>query len=91
MVRMQGDEMAAQVYLRVWIPDPPDYDSGWQTVARGQTRTFTHNLGGNVNDYVVRVSQQSTTIGRNSGAAGGMEVSGQYYLRPIFEAAVDDN
>ncbi len=31
----------------------PDYDSGWQSFEESPTRTFTHSLGGNVNNYVV--------------------------------------
>ena len=31
----------------------PDYDSGWYSIAQNETKTFTHNLGGNVDNYVV--------------------------------------
>jgi len=79
VLRFPHDVDAEQVRLFIHHPDQPSYDSGWQSVARGQTYTFTNNLGGNVNDYVVRVSQQSAAVGQSSRAAGGMEVSGQYY------------
>ncbi len=31
----------------------PDYNSGWVSISQGETKTFTHNLGGSYNDYVV--------------------------------------
>lgn len=31
----------------------PDYNSGWITMTPGQHLTLTHNLGGNISDYVV--------------------------------------
>jgi hypothetical protein len=34
----------------------PQYDSGWVSIAAGENKTLTHNLGGNVNDYIVDVS-----------------------------------
>lgn len=33
----------------------PHYNSGWQAIAQNQLKTFTHNLGGNVDNYVVDV------------------------------------
>lgn len=68
-----------KVRLFINRPDPPSYDSGWQAISQGRTVTFTHGLGGNPNDYIVSVSQQVSTIGRNNYSAGGMEISGKYY------------
>jgi hypothetical protein len=31
----------------------PHYDSGWQTIANDEFKTFTHNLGGSVDNYIV--------------------------------------
>ena len=33
----------------------PAYDSGWVNVSVGETKTFTHNIGGNVDNYLVDV------------------------------------
>lgn len=43
--------------------DPPDYDSGWVTRPAGTepvTATLNHNLGGAVDDYVIRIDTTST-------------------------------
>ena len=34
----------------------PTYDSGWVTISPAEGVTFTHNLGGNVDNYVVELS-----------------------------------
>ncbi len=31
----------------------PHWDSGWYTIAQGETKTWFHDLGGNTDDYVV--------------------------------------
>ncbi len=33
----------------------PNYDSGYALINQGQTRTFTHGLGGNLENYVVQL------------------------------------
>lgn len=33
----------------------PNYDSGWVSIAAGTTVTLTHNLGGNVDNYVLNM------------------------------------
>ena len=55
VIRWPDDVATAQVRLRVWIPDPPLYDSGWVDISPNQTITLTHNLGGNVDDYTVGI------------------------------------
>lgn len=82
VLRFGDDTSVEQVRVFITQPDPPDYDSGWVDVAQGQTRTITHNLGGNPNGYVVRGEARSTTPGGpgiNARAAGGMEVGGQFF------------
>jgi hypothetical protein len=51
VTRFPDDLGADQIRVRIWTAKHPDYDSGWQT-ANAET-TFTHNLGGPWNDYVV--------------------------------------
>jgi len=81
VVRQPDDVAAAQVFLRIWVPDPPDYDSGWVNIQPGQLITLTHNLGGDVDDYTVGMKFQDTTpggLGIHQYAFGGLEAGGQY-------------
>ena len=43
--------------------ETPDYDSGWQSINTNNYIDFTHNLGGDVNDYTVVLEQKDTTGG----------------------------
>ena len=52
----------------------PAYDSGWQTVSPGATRTLTHNIGGSEDDYVVYLWFWDETIGKHIRYIGGMEM-----------------
>ena len=82
VLRFGGDPSAHQVRVSITRPDPPDRDSGWVDVTRGEARMFTHDLGGNPNGYVVRTSTRSVTPGGpgiNARAAGGLEIGGQFY------------
>jgi hypothetical protein len=45
----------------------PHYDSGWTPINQAETITFDHDLGGNVDDYVVDMTCESTTGMINSG------------------------
>jgi len=40
----------------------PAYDSGWVTINPGQEKTLTHNLGGNVDNYVVDLQFKATSL-----------------------------
>jgi len=80
VVRRQDDTFADQVRVRVWIPDPPAWDSDWVSVATDELKSLTHDLGGNVDDYVVGLWFKDTTsggIGVNTRCYGGLEVGGQ--------------
>ena len=82
IVRFAGDVTADQLRLYIDIPDPPAYDSDWVDVARGETVTLTHGLGGNANTYVVRASARSTAVaglGINCRGTGGLEASGRFW------------
>ncbi len=81
VTRMPDDVAAAQVRLRIWIPEPFDYDSGWVDIQPGQMITRTHNLGGDVDDYTVGIKFQDTTpggLGIHHYAFGGLEAGGQF-------------
>jgi len=80
VVRRTEDTFADQVRVRIWIPDPPVWDSDWLDIAPGALETLDHNLGGNVDDYTVGLWFRDTTsggIGINSCCYGGMEAGGQ--------------
>jgi len=54
--RYAHDAYVEQVRLCVSVPEePPAYDSDWWPIAPGTTLTLTHDVGGNVNNYVVDV------------------------------------
>ena len=53
--RVIDDTEVDEFYLCVSVPDPPDWDSGWVDISAGETITLPHNLGGNVNRYIVRM------------------------------------
>ena len=59
----------------------PAYDSGWQTISRNQTRVFTHNLGGDPDDYVVDMTCKSddTFFGIHQIFLGGNTTGDHYY------------
>jgi hypothetical protein len=82
VLRYRDDGWADQVRVRIFVPDPPDWDSGWATVATGTATTFTHNLGGNPNLYLVRGWQRDTSqggIGINHRFTGGYEAAGSFF------------
>ena len=81
VLRFGADPSAQQIRVFIDLPSPPAFDSGWQDVARDETQVVTHNLGGNVNTYIVRVSSRSTAeggLGVNTRGAGGLEVDGRF-------------
>lgn len=59
----------------------PAYDSGWQTLGLGATRTLTHNLGGNTDNYVVDLTCKvvSGGAGVNNWGVGGDANGSEYY------------
>lgn len=71
--RYRNDVFAAQIRVRIWIPDPPEYDSDWVDTTLGQVVTLTHDVGGNPDDYVVGM-KFSGTVGINHRACGGLAV-----------------
>ena len=73
--RLPDDHFAQQVRVVVNRPDPPAFDSDWVDVAPGESRTITHNLGGDPLSYLVRVEFKDTSVdgrGINHYGAGGI-------------------
>ncbi len=81
VLRYPNDGWADQVRVRIFVPDPPDWDSGWVDITPGTIKTFPHNLGGNPNLYIVREGQKDTDggIGINHRFLGGFEASGSFF------------
>ncbi|MBC8263159.1 MAG: hypothetical protein H8E47_03435 [Anaerolineales bacterium] len=81
VLRYPHDPWADQARVRIFAPDPPDWDSGWESVATGTAKTLTHSLGGNLNLYVVRGWQKDTDdgIGINHRFIGGFEAEGSFF------------
>jgi hypothetical protein len=80
--RFTSDTCASQIRIQIYVPDPPDYDSGWQDMQTGENLTLDHNLGGNPLTYVVRVSAkdvQAGSLGINNWYGGGIAVGENYY------------
>jgi hypothetical protein len=49
----------------------PAYDSGWQTIAPGETLTLTHNVGVDVNKYLVDIQFNCPELGISNYRSGG--------------------
>ena len=75
--RRPEDIYAPQIRIRIFryltVP-PPDYDSGWLSLATNTTTTLTHNLGGDANTYMVDFQYKSQTVdGINQRYLGGAD------------------
>ncbi len=80
--RYEDDDWADQVRARIFVPDPPDWDSGWVDIAAGEVKSLTHSLGGDPGLYLVRGWQKDTSgvgIGINHLFAGGYESAGDFF------------
>jgi hypothetical protein len=73
LFRRAEDDYAVDVRVRIWIRPTPTYDSGWVAVNQDQARTLTHNIGGNVQDYVVDMQFRSGGSGVNQRYYGGAD------------------
>jgi len=92
VLRYGNDAIVDEVRVFINLPDPPDFDSDWQTIDAGTTEVISHTLGGNVNTYLVNVSARSEQHGVNSIAGGGLETAGTYlgsYWANLTNQAID--
>jgi hypothetical protein len=80
LYRFGYDIFADDVRMWIWIPDtPPDYCSPWTAFQIGGSQVFTHNLGGDANDYVVGLwFKGQTAYGINQQFMGGEENMGKF-------------
>lgn len=93
VTRNPADTFVDQIRLRVWQPDPPDWNSGWLDITPGEILTLTHNVGGDVMDYTVGIKFQDTAgglvsiaalpaegeLGIHQFAIGGLEDTNKFY------------
>jgi hypothetical protein len=81
VLRYPDDDWADQVRVRIFAPDPPNWDSGWVDLTPGAVETLDHNLGGNSDLYVVRGWQKDTDggMGINHRYVGGYEATGNFF------------
>jgi hypothetical protein len=77
VTRLQYDIEVDWVRVVVVRADPPDYDSGWQTLSLGEN-VFPHNLGWNPGAMLVRSECRSDlqAAGIHHIFAGGIDVDG---------------
>ncbi len=83
--RRPEDIYAPEVRIRIWhFPESqfpvPGYDSGWTAINQGQAIQSVHNLGGDVDDYLVDLSFKDGAgfNGINQRAYGGMDRGANY-------------
>jgi hypothetical protein len=79
--RAANDSVAGEVRVCITVADPPSYDSGWVDIDAGATKTLTHNLGGRVDRYVVRMEFKDTApsgLGVHLRDVGGNAIGTQW-------------
>jgi hypothetical protein len=84
--RQPADTMADQVRVWIWPSEASlEYCTAWNAIGQGSTVTVVHNLGGNVDDYVVKLwfRHPSSPTGVHQvyygGVEGGGELLGAYW------------
>ena len=60
--RRAEDIYASEVRVRIWRTAEPDYEGGWQVLAPDSSEEFSHNLGGNEEDYLVNMMYYDDTF-----------------------------
>ena len=74
VTRGHEDTLLDAVRVRIWTVAPATYwDSTWYAMSPGEQKSFTHNLGGNIDDYVVDMMFYDVAggMGTNQRAYGG--------------------
>ena len=79
--RRADDTLADQVRVWIWVPELLlEYCTPWSNINKGETVTVNHNLGGNVDDYVVGLwFKANPPLGINQKGYGGMEAETEWY------------
>ena len=72
--RRPEDIYAPEVRVRIWRMAEPDYNSGWQLVNVGESQTWSHNIGGIVDGYLVNMVYVDTAFNMiNARHLGGVD------------------
>ena len=88
LYRMEQDEYADQVLVRIWKRQKPTYDSGWVSIGQGAAHNFTHNIGGSAEDYRVNMEfKTSPPLLVNQCFYGGNDIGPQ----STFPSALDND
>jgi hypothetical protein len=77
--RQPADTMADQVRVWIWPSESIlEYCAAWAAIPEGTTATINHNLGGNVDDYVVKLwfRDPGSPVGVHQIYYGGVEGAG---------------
>jgi hypothetical protein len=80
--RYSGDTRTNRVRVWIWVPqETKRWCSPWTALAPGYLVTFNHNLGGNVDDYVVGLwfMDAEGDYGINQRAYGGLSSGDDWY------------
>ncbi|NOZ72182.1 MAG: hypothetical protein GXP38_09755, partial [Chloroflexi bacterium] len=77
LFRRAEDDYAPRTRIRIWKMPKPDYDSGWVTINQSQAKTFNHNLGGSIDDYLVDMVYRNGSSGVNQRYFGGVDFGAQ--------------
>ena len=71
--RREEDDYAPEVRIRIWVMPSAHYDSGWVTLGPNTAQALAHNLGGNVDEYLVDMQYRSPGDGVNQRYYGGAD------------------
>jgi len=71
--RRDEDDYAPEVRIRIWVMPAAHYDSGWVALGQNTAQALAHNLGGNVDDYLVDMQYRSPGDGVNQRYYGGAD------------------
>ena len=84
--RRAEDDYAPDVRVRIWKMPKPDFDSGWVVYNQNQSKTFTHDLGGDIADYLVDMQYRGGSSGVNQRYYGGAD----FGVNPAPGTSADD-
>ena len=98
-VKSEGDLVVTGAYRgdigpNKGAPFPrPAYDSGWQGISDGETKTLTHNIGGDPDNYVVDLTMkgQTGTGVTNRGIGADVYYESQFLNKGFFWKELTDS
>lgn len=94
LFRLEDDECADQIRVRIWKVTRADYDSGSQKIDNGNSKTLIHDLGGPWNDFVVDMQfRDNVSKGVPRYLFGGNEINvgATYHILGAWLDTLDNN